>query len=394
MPKRSIAGSLSSEVKSQETMRPSVSSETKEKRASEADLRGPGMRGLVLRSAREIDPIHDPGWRDFIEWHPRASIFHTPGWLEALRRTYGYRPLVLTTSRHSQEVTNGVVFCRVSSWLTGTRIVSLPFSDHCEPLVDGDEALRSILAAVSGDSGRNGRVYVEMRPLEMDMASFAGFSKSQSFCVHRLDLGLGLPDIFGGFHKDCVRRKIRRAEREGLSYEAGRSPELVEKFYRLLVLTRRRQLLLPQPLAWFKNLVACLGERLKIHVVSRQGQSVASILTLTHKSTIVYKYGCSDKQFSNLGGTQMIFWKMIQDAKRIGLQQLDMGRSDWNNLGLVRFKDRWGAARSNLSYWRYGAARAPRAEACWNSRIVRSVFGHAPGGFLTTTGALMYRHMG
>jgi lipid II:glycine glycyltransferase (peptidoglycan interpeptide bridge formation enzyme) len=33
------------------------------------------------------------------------------------------------------------------------------------------------------------------------------------------------------------------------------------------------------------------------------------------KDTLVYKHGCSDPEFSNLGGTAMVFWKAIQAAK-------------------------------------------------------------------------------
>jgi hypothetical protein len=341
----------------------------------------------------EIDPINDPGWLDLIQRHPRASIFHTPGWLEALRRTYGYEPVVLTTSHPSQEVTNGIVFCRVSSWLTGRRIVSLPFSDHCEPLVDTKEDLRCILASLCSHPNGNRRRYVEIRPVESDIGAFPDFSKAKTFCLHRLDLRPSLSDIYQRFHKDCVRRKIARAEREGLVYEEGRSALLLDKFYRLLVLTRRRQLLLPQPLAWFKNLIECMGDNLRIHVVSKHGQPVASILTLSYKSTIVYKYGCSDKHSSSSGGTHLIFWKVIQDAKSSGIRELDMGRSDWTNLGLVMFKDRWGSLRSTLTYWRH-SAMANQSTVDWNSRIARFIFGHAPGGLLTTTGTLLYRHMG
>src|SRR2546430_5296635 len=86
-----------------------------------------------------LDPLEDPRWAEFVQRHPRASVFHTPGWLEALRRTYGYEPVVYTTSLPRAELTNGLVFCRVRSWLTGRRLVSLPFSDHCEPLVHNSE---------------------------------------------------------------------------------------------------------------------------------------------------------------------------------------------------------------------------------------------------------------
>jgi hypothetical protein len=56
------------------------------------------MRDTVFKNLREIDPIRDRGWTDLIERHPRASIFHTAGWLDALRRTYGYEPVVLLSN--------------------------------------------------------------------------------------------------------------------------------------------------------------------------------------------------------------------------------------------------------------------------------------------------------
>src|SRR5450755_1829723 len=84
----------------------------------------------------EINPLCDPRWEAFINGHPRSSVFHSTKWLRALETTYGYDPVVVTTCPADAPLTNGIVFCRVKSWLTGRRLVSLPFSDHCEPLVN------------------------------------------------------------------------------------------------------------------------------------------------------------------------------------------------------------------------------------------------------------------
>jgi hypothetical protein len=34
------------------------------------------------------DPLQDPRWAELVGRHPHASVFHTTGWLEALRRSY------------------------------------------------------------------------------------------------------------------------------------------------------------------------------------------------------------------------------------------------------------------------------------------------------------------
>jgi len=82
-----------------------------------------------------IDPLHDPRWDDFLEEHPRASVFHTRAWLQALRATYGYEPVAFTNTVPGTALTNAIVFCRIKSFLTGSRLVSVPFADHCDPLV-------------------------------------------------------------------------------------------------------------------------------------------------------------------------------------------------------------------------------------------------------------------
>lgn len=96
-----------------------------------------------------INPLEDKRWAELSERHPHASIFHTTGWLEALRQTYGYGSIVYTTTPPGTALTNGMVFCRISSWLTGRRMVSLPFADHCEPLVDSVEDRQEIFHFVA-----------------------------------------------------------------------------------------------------------------------------------------------------------------------------------------------------------------------------------------------------
>ena len=111
-----------------------------------------------------IDPLYDPRWAAFLERHPEASVFHTPPWLSALARTYGYEPVVYGQVQKG-ELASGTVFCRVRSWLTGSRLVSLPFSDHCQPLVSDFEDLEEMLSAVQTDRKTEQWKYIEIRPM-------------------------------------------------------------------------------------------------------------------------------------------------------------------------------------------------------------------------------------
>ena len=171
---------------------------------------------------------------------------------------------------------------------------------------------------------------------------------------------------------------------------------MLNSFYRLLMLTRRRHLLPPQPERWFHSLIDCFGEALKIRVAFKNKLPIAAILTLQYKDTLVYKYGCSDAQFHPLGGMHLLLWRSIQEAKRSGLRTFDLGRSEFKHLGLITFKDHWHAKRSMLTYLRFsGSAQAfvPTGIA-WKARMAKRVIRHLPDSLLSTAGNLLYRHMG
>src|SRR5208283_1984724 len=326
----------------------------------------------------EIDPTRDERWDGFLQNHPDASIFHTRGWLEALRRTYGYQPVAFTLSPPQHRLTNAVPFCQVSSWLFGRRLVSLPFSDHSTPLVEHSEQLASLLFCLREKLRRKKWRSIEIRPADTISESCTAFRESQAFCLHKLDLRPGLNDIFRNFHKNCVQRKIRRAVREGLTCEEGRSDSLVDTFYQLLLTTRRKHGLPAQPVEWFRNLIACVGDKAKIRVASKDGRPIASIFTLRHKQVLVYKYGCSDRRFSNMGGKQLLLWNAVQEAKNDQLSDLDMGRSSCDNSGLVTFKDRWGAARTPLVCLRYPMQQSHSILELGQSGFGKCIWSHVP----------------
>ena len=337
----------------------------------------------------EVDPLRDERWGPFLERHPCASVFHSREWLRALHRTYRYSIGALTTSAPSEPLNNALVFCRVRSWLTGPRIVSVPFSDHCAPLVDGADNLARLLSHLKSECDGGTERYLEIRSGAGDAE---GMAESHSFCLHRIDLRPNVGELFHALHANCIRRKIARAQREGMTYEEGASEDLLTSFYQLTMLTRRRHKLPPQPLCWFRNLIASMGDKLKIRIASAPDrQPAAGILTLRHKTTMTYKYGCSDSHYHKLGPMQLLMWKAIQDAKETGLLEFDMGRTDFDNPGLLNFKDRWGGARSTLRYLQYPAPRTHNSENV-SLDIAKSLFALAPSSVLRTAGNLLYPH--
>lgn len=343
----------------------------------------------------QIDPLADPRWERFVERHSRSSVFHSIPWLRALRETYGYRPIAFTTSGPSEELTNGVPLCEIDSWLTGRRMVSLPFSDYCEILCDKKSDLKLILRRLQEEIETKRWRYVEIRPVEHAQAFGRPFV---SYTLHRVDLTPDLATLFANLHYSSIQRKILRAEREQLEYVEGANATLLDSFYGLLAVTRRRHRVPPQPRSWFRALLRHFGENLKIRLALKDGMSIAGIVTIRHKDTLYYKYGGSDAHFHRLGGMHLLYWRAIQDAKTAGLKVFDLGRSDLDQPGLIKFKSRWGSSVSELDYVRKASEQVTHlfesGGSSFRTRLARTVFAHTPISILSAFGDLLYKHVG
>ena len=347
--------------------------------------------------AYQVDPIKDARWAELVRRHPLASVFHTVGWLAALQRTYGYEPVVFTTSPPTGELQNGLVFCRINSWITGRRIVSLPFSDHCEPLYDSEEdvyfLIRHLQSALEGQKW----TYVELRPINGNFDQTRegiSFLPSATYFLHTLDLRPDLGELFRGLDKNSVQRRIQRAERAGLVEKCGRSNELLNAFYALFVRMRGRHHVPPIPRVWFENLIHCQGEALEIRVAYKGGIPIAAILTLQFRDVVCYKYGCSDTKFNRFGATPWLLWRAIVAAKSTGASAFDMGRTEQDNAGLLAFKNHWVRQPKRLVYWQFPTTASLIAVSGWKLRLAKRIFSHMPNSLLSVTGNLIYRHIG
>jgi hypothetical protein len=339
----------------------------------------------------KLDPCVDERWTSFVGQHPRAGVFHQPSWLEALRQTYGYRSVAYCKASKEGRLVGGIVFCEIRSWLTGKRLVSLPFSDHCEPLVDSPNDVSELLAPAADEMEKQGWRYIEIRPLSAEFAQTSG-THSERFVFHRLDLRPTTEELFRNLHVDSIRRKIQKAAKAGLCVRNGQSEELLTDFYGLHVLTRKRHLSPPHPLGWFRNVLRCLGKRASVRIAYKEESPAAAVFTLESNQSVIYKYGCSDGRFHSLGAMPFVFWDMILDAKAKNLCELDLGRSDLDNPGLILFKEKWGAKAQPLLY----ARTPPRAKVLerGSGAHLRKLIAYCPEWLLIGAGKLLYPHVG
>jgi hypothetical protein len=93
------------------------------------------------------------------------------------------------------------------------------------------------------------------------------------------------------------------------------------------------------------------------------------------------------QQPTNSAEPPLLFWRTIREAQENGLEELDMGRSNTDNPGLIAFKEHWGATGSLLNYWTYPKKPA-RHPSNWQKSLARRVVSAAPDLGLGMVGTL------
>lgn len=338
-----------------------------------------------------LNPSGHSGWEDLLATHPQSGFFHTSAWAKVLQETYGFTPFYFTA--HEQGRLLGLwPFMEVNSWLTGKRGVCLPFTDECPPIFSDAAAAQRCLAEVTEHGRRRGWKYWECRGANLFPEELPA---STSYYGHLLDLTPGQPAVYERF-KGSVRTAIRKAEKSGITVEAGNSWELLCAFYQLNCQTRQKHGLPPQPLTFFRRIWEnVLKKNLGTVIIGRhQGRPVSSAVFFHFGKQVIYKYGASDETVKELSATNLVLWAGIQQFISEGREVFNFGRSSMSNEGLRKFKLAWGTREVSIKYLKYDLNKEkfvtdrPETEG-WQNRVFRLM----PQFLSRKIGALLYKHV-
>ena len=339
-----------------------------------------------------IDPINLPSWDEDIRRFPQASFFHETAWAKILSESYGYRPAYLTLM-HAVEMTALLPVMEVTSFITGTRGVSLPFTDYCEALTFHPEIYNALLDVLKGEGRKRGWRYIELR----GGAEYLGDAPAYAFFyTHKLDLSPGTAQLFKNL-RDSTRRNIKKSERAGLHVQFESTLDALKEFYRLNCLTRREHGLPPQPWAFFENVFKHIiqpGHGLVANVL-HENKVIASNVYFRFGDTAIYKYGASDKRYQNFRANNLLMWEAIRRYADDGCRQLCFGRTEPWNEGLRQFKTGWGTEESIIKYYRYSTLENSFMPARREiSSLTKSIFSNMPLFLSRKIGNVLYRHFG
>jgi CelD/BcsL family acetyltransferase involved in cellulose biosynthesis len=349
----------------------------------------------------EIDPSQDLRWDAFVENHPFGWICHTSAWKEILERSFDHMraAYLVLTNRDTGELMAALPLCHVRSWLTGDRLVSLPFATLCDPLVDSVDQFRMLFNAALGLKDKYHCKYLELRTFQSgDFVSDSMVSLQRNYKHHYLILDEEPRRLMKRFHRSCVRQRINRAEKSDIQVTHANSEKDLKAFYRLYLKTRRRLLLPPQPYRFIRTIwqklypLGFLSLLLAIH----KDQPIGAIMLLKFKHRVSAEYAAFDENLLNMSPNHLLFWMAIKEAQEEGYHVFDFGRTSPDNRGLMDFKRRWGTEVVDLihAFSPTGAAQQLSGHTGFSHKLVARFCKWAPSAPYRALGNFCYRHMG
>jgi CelD/BcsL family acetyltransferase involved in cellulose biosynthesis len=346
---------------------------------------------MAKEMPRFANPLEDPGWDERVVDRRETSFFHGASWGKVLQATYGHHPMYFVVLKDGK-LHALLPLMEVRSPLTGTRGVSLPFTDECQPIGFSPSEYEGVFHSLLRQGRERQWDYLEFRG-GRDLMPRA--TPSLCYYGHTLDLQADDEALSARF-KSSVRQAIRKAARHGVKAQITTAPDAVEAYYRLHWRTRRKHGVPPQPWAFFSNLhrhVLSKGQGF-VCLASLNERPIAGAIFLLSGRKAIYKFGASDERALPLRGNNLLMWAAIQWLCRHGFEQLDFGRTSMANPGLRQFKLGWGTVEKRIEYFKYDLdADRFVTDRDLSSGWYNWVFRSMPSALFRLTGALLCRHL-
>ena len=351
-------------------------------------------------SVKIIDPSTHPAWDAFVSSHREGSIYHFSRWARILSDTYGYSPRYFVLEDERDRIKAGMPLMLLRAGLRHKKLVGLPFTPYCNPLAENPDDLVTLLRSALKYQKKIKASSLEIRTKgSIDNYAKLPLTKdSQYFMTHILHLDSNLQEIRSRFHKSCIQRPLKKAEKNELKLHVSTDRSDLKDFYSLQLRTRKRHGVPPQPYRYFLKMWDELHSPgfMQLFLALHKGAAIAGIIILKLRDTAIYQSGVSDERFLALHPNHFLLWNAIKRLHGGGYRYFDFGRSSRDDHGLIQFKERWGTKRFELVYYFYPRVSGVTSirQSDWKYKLSASFFRHLPLPVLQIIGSLAYRYLG
>ena len=293
-------------------------------------------------AVRELaGPADAARWDEFVLGCAGATFFHRAGWKSVLERAFGHRTYFLCAEADGR-IEGVLPLAEIKSLLFGHSLASLPFCVYGGIAAASERARRALDDAARAIAERRRVDHLEFRCIAPQHPDWAQKSLYVTF-RKAIDAD---PDA-------CLRgipRKQRAMVRKGIA--AGLKGELDEDVGRFFGAYAASVHRLGTPVfarRYFEILREVFGRDCEVLTVTREGRTVASVLSFYFRDEVLPYYGGGTLEARECAANDFMYWELMRRACERGLRVFDYGRSKLGS-GSFDFKKNWGFAPQPLHY--------------------------------------------
>jgi len=279
------------------------------------------------------------------------NLFYSIRYLDVLREEYNFtfKIIIDDDAKGNNPL---LVFAEIDD-IFGKRIISLPFCDYTEPLTKSDCDTLLILEFLK-KTHPDFPITIKLHG-KMDEAEDLGYKNVRNAVCHRVDLRSDIEGLWNNTNH-AFRRGVNKAKKNGLRCEVNNTEDGIKIFHRLLTILRMKKFgILPQPITFYMCFLK--------HFINKgygnvwfsylNDKPIASVIVLNSGKGIYYKMGVSDTDYLDVRPNNLLFWEVMKHGNQMGFEFLDLGLSQLDYVGLIRFKDSLGGIQTSINYYQY-----------------------------------------
>jgi FemAB-related protein (PEP-CTERM system-associated) len=285
-------------------------------------------------------------WDEFARHHTSSTLYHQTGWKNAVERAYGHKAHYLFAEDGADVVGIFPLFL-VKDLLSRKALISLPFAPYggiCSTDLSVSEQLLSQARRLMTDLGAS---YIEMRCCAASSAT-ANLPVNHQYVAAVYKIPGGSDEAWRRMNKNR-RKKVRKAQNNGLTAEICESGQGTEAFYGLYVRNMHDLGTPVHSARFFRHVVNEFPNSTRVALVRHDGRAVAGTLLLLRGSILICGWGASLKEYLWCEPNDLLYWEVIRCGCEQGFREIDFGRSLAGS-GNATFKREWGATETGLEY--------------------------------------------
>ncbi len=340
----------------------------------------------VIQLTKDIEA----SWDDFVEAHPRATMYHLVGWKTVFETVFRYRPFYLLAVHDGGKIEGILPMFQMTDIFGRKYLVSNPFSNFAGVCANTPEAENALVDHAMKIAGEMGVQYVEFRQLQSRLNH--DLPSKDSFVTLMLKLPASSDAVMKSL-SSRNRNKIRKAEKSQFEIDFGM--KYLEEFYGIYAKNLRHLGTPVFPLAMFKAVAQVFASRVELLVLKLQGRPVSGMFLFKFKKMISEPWVASLREYNKIYVNNFLYWQAIDYACRHGFEFFDFGRSTID-AGTYVFKAQWGAEPKPLCYQYYlnKARTVPIVDAVNNKyQIAIDIWKRLPLAFTNFVGPKLVRYL-